>query len=351
MGRERSWTDDDLIAAVEASTSLTEVLARLGLAKGGASMDTVRRRILELGLDEPRLLRHATSEKWAADPADRVAQAPVTGRWTEAELRMAVIASTSMRQVMEHLGYRGSGGAWTTAKAQILALGLDTSHFGPGPRPPRPPQPAARGRTWTDADLERAVRESVSIAGVIRALNLKVGGSVYPMLRKRIAELGLDTGHFTGRGWSKGISVTTWPGRPLEEILVENSTYVSTSTLRERLIRAGLLEPVCSVCGLTDWQGSAIVLQLDHVNGERTDNRIENLRLLCPNCHSQTATWCGRNTRKTRRTGTMPRPASVAKLAYARASRSRAERHEGSSPSRGTTPSEQPTLGDLDALD
>ena len=89
-------------------------------------------------------------------------------------------------------------------------------------------------------------------------------------------------------------------------------------------------------------------LQLDHINGDRTDNRIENLRLLCPNCHSQTDTWCGKNIGRAGRPGMLPESASVAKLAYARASRSRAERHEGSSPSRGTI---QLTFSDLEALD
>ena len=352
MGRPRSWTDEDLIAAVAASSTLTEVLARLGLSKGGGSLTLVRRRMLALGLDAPDVLRHARSTKWAADPGDAVAQAPVAGRWTDDELRMAVVASTSMRQVLERLGYGGSGGAWTAAKAQILDLGLDTSHFSlQKPRLARPKEVHKGRRSWSDLDLRNAVEESRSIAGVIRALNLKVGGSVYPMIQQRIRELDLDTSHFTGRGWSKGQSVTCSPGRPLDEILVENSTYTSTATLKKRLVKEGLLPPRCGVCGLTEWRGSAISLQLDHINGRRSDNRLENLRLLCPNCHSQTETWCGRNIGKTRSAGSMSAPASVAKLAYARASRSRAERHEGSSPSRGTTHCIQLTFGDLGALD
>ena len=204
-----------------AATTLTEVLEHLGLSKGGGSLSLVRRRMLELGLDAPDVLRHARSGKWAADPDDRVAHAPVTGRWTEDELRMAVVASTSMRQVMEQLGYGGSGGAWTAAKAQILQLGLDTSHFTLRRTRFRPVDSPKSRRSWTDQELGRAVVEARSIAGVIRALNLQIGGSVYPMIKQRIAELGLDTSHFTGQGWSRGQSVTCNPGRPLEQILVE----------------------------------------------------------------------------------------------------------------------------------
>jgi hypothetical protein len=251
MGRERTWTDEELIAAVEQSTTLVEVLQRLGLAIGGASLNAVRRRILTLGLDAPDLLRNARSHAWAADPEDAVAQAPVSGRWTEDELRMAVVASTSMRQVMQTLGYGGSGGAWSAAKAQILALGLDTTHFGHGAGRLTPfPLPPTRRRTWRDEDLRRAVAEAKSIAGVIRNLGLTVGGSVYPMIQRRIEELRLDTSHFTGQRWNKGRSVTTWAGRPLEEILVEDSDYRTSSSLRKRLIKEGLKPAHCEICGL-----------------------------------------------------------------------------------------------------
>jgi 5-methylcytosine-specific restriction endonuclease McrA len=349
-GRPRSWTDGDLIRAVEESTTISDVLRRLGLAVGGGSLIAVRRRILELGLDNPVLLGDVRSDAWAADPDDDLAQITVRGRWTDDDLRWAVTTATSMTEVMHRLGYPSSGSLWTVAKAQILALGLDTSHFGSAARrrTARPPRSPERRRSWSDEDLRTAVRASQSVAGVIRALGLKVGGSVYVAIKERIAELGLDTSHFTGQGWSKGRSVTTWKGRPLEEILVKDSDYRSTASLRRRLIKEGLKEERCEGCGGTEWRGLPIPLQLDHINGDRTDNRLENLRILCPNCHSQTDTWCGKNIGKVR---TMSASASVAKLAYARASRSRVERHEGSSPSRGTRPTIQLSFGDLDDLD
>ncbi|MBV9864030.1 MAG: HNH endonuclease [Abitibacteriaceae bacterium] len=82
---------------------------------------------------------------------------------------------------------------------------------------------------------------------------------------------------------------------PLELILVENSEYVSTNHLKRRLIREGLLENRCAICQYQEWLGKPLTLHLDHVNGISKDNRLENLRLLCPNCHSQTETYCGRN--------------------------------------------------------
>jgi 5-methylcytosine-specific restriction endonuclease McrA len=85
--------------------------------------------------------------------------------------------------------------------------------------------------------------------------------------------------------------------RSLEEILTVNSTY-RTAHLRERLFCAGLKKRKCEGCGLTEWMGEAIPLELDHVNGVPDDHRLENLRVLCPNCHALTPTWRGRRNRK-----------------------------------------------------
>ena len=85
------------------------------------------------------------------------------------------------------------------------------------------------------------------------------------MLHDRIAELHLDTAHFKGKGWNRGQSVTCWKGRPLEEILVRNSEYRTTSSLRRRLVKEGLKEERCEVCGITEWNGQPAPLQLDHI--------------------------------------------------------------------------------------
>jgi Zn finger protein HypA/HybF involved in hydrogenase expression len=90
--------------------------------------------------------------------------------------------------------------------------------------------------------------------------------------------------------WSKGKSLTQ-----NEEIFTENSRY-SNVIVKARIIKDNLLEYQCNKCGIVDtWQGELIILDLDHINGDNTDNRLSNLRFLCPNCHSQTDTYKGRN--------------------------------------------------------
>ncbi len=160
--------------------------------------------------------------------------------------------------------------------------------------PPRP-------RSWSDEQLVAAVRNSKSISEVLEKLGLVPRGHNYHTFYRHRERLGLDIGHFVGRSHLKGrlrpeISV------PLHRILVQDSTYKNMPRLTIRLVRSGMLEPKCDECGIVEWQGKKLRLQLDHMNGERTDNRRENLRLLCPNCHSQTATYVGANSAAGKRT-------------------------------------------------
>jgi 5-methylcytosine-specific restriction endonuclease McrA len=85
-------------------------------------------------------------------------------------------------------------------------------------------------------------------------------------------------------------------GMPISELL--SSPKRNRGHVKMRLVRAGLLENVCQSCGLAGWQGKALSMHLDHVNGIKNDNRLENLRMLCPNCHSQTPTYGGRNLKR-----------------------------------------------------
>lgn len=107
---------------------------------------------------------------------------------------------------------------------------------------------------------------------------------------------------FCAAAWQKarvrGDITTRSPGMPIERLLTgpRNRSHV-----KGRLLHAGLLKNECAMCGLSRWHGKALSLHLDHINGVRDDHRLENLRMLCPNCHSQTETYGGRNMKRRRR--------------------------------------------------
>ncbi len=145
-------------------------------------------------------------------------------------------------------------------------------------------------RTWTDEQLLSIVPECTSIRQVLMALGLVAKGGNFKTIKTHIARLGLDTSHITGKGHGKGYSI----GRPLSELLVVGSS-VGSHHLKMRLLKAGILQEKCYQCGIQNWLDKPLSFHLDHINGINVDNRLTNLRLVCPNCHSQTETYCGKN--------------------------------------------------------
>lgn len=149
-------------------------------------------------------------------------------------------------------------------------------------------------RTWTDEQLVAAVKVSRSRRRVLMQLGLIPAGGNYDQIRRRIELLGLDTTHFTGLGWNKGGAGTRKP-RALTELLVLNSD-VQSHKLKLRLFLSGFKTPACELCGWAQIsEDGRIPVELDHINGNHQDNRIGNLRILCPNCHSLQPTHRGRN--------------------------------------------------------
>lgn len=146
----------------------------------------------------------------------------------------------------------------------------------------------------SDNEFRQLIANSTTYSECLRKLGLKTrGGSSTDILKKRINELNCSTEHF-GRYNSNNESYNI--KYTLEEICVKNSNYHSIDRLKKRLIQENKLEYKCAFCGNTgEWYGHKLSLQLDHINGINNDHRIENLRFLCPNCHSITETFSGKN--------------------------------------------------------
>jgi hypothetical protein len=162
---------------------------------------------------------------------------------------------------------------------------------------------------WPPDRFVAAVASNISIGGVLSELGCGVSGTNYRRVHNMVKDLQLDTSHWLGMGYLRGRKHSWSPSRPLSEILVERSTYHNLLQLKKRLVAAGILPYACAGqgCAISEWRGRRLVLQLDHKNGVGDDHRLENLQLLCPNCHSQTETYCGKNVRRRRQSDVVPR--------------------------------------------
>lgn len=156
---------------------------------------------------------------------------------------------------------------------------------------------------YTKELLEPIVRESITLAEVLQKLGLGKTGGNRRNINSQIKKLGISTQHFVGASWAKGQTASSnpaiWRNRakntyPDEEVFVECSTYNGGSRLTKRLIQKGW-DYRCNECGIERWRDKPLALHLDHINGIHNDNRLENLRFLCPNCHQQTENWGSKN--------------------------------------------------------
>lgn len=155
-----------------------------------------------------------------------------------------------------------------------------------------------RKRKWTNEQLINAVKSSTSYRQVLSKIGLVEAGGNYCQVKKYTKELNLSTKHFKGIGWSKNLKFSPRPFIQIEDILVEYSTYQSYK-LKKRLFIDNLKEERCELCGWSERTiDGRIPVELDHINGNRYDNRLENLRIVCPNCHSLQLTHRGLNMKK-----------------------------------------------------
>lgn len=139
--------------------------------------------------------------------------------------------------------------------------------------------------------LQQLVKECSSFAEILRKQGKAVSGAAVKILKEKLDTYKIPYHFIT-------IHKEIGKSRPLSEILTQGVDYQS-SKLKKRLVKEGYKEDKCELCGqLPQWNGKPLVLQLDHINGDHFDNRLENLRIVCPNCHTQTDTFCTKRNKK-----------------------------------------------------
>jgi len=142
---------------------------------------------------------------------------------------------------------------------------------------------ARQYRNYTDEDIVKYAAEATSMRDLLLKLGLKVAGGNYNNMRRNLQRLDLKCEHWTGQGWSKDKQTKDW------------SNYANISTIKPHLIKKKGHQ--CERCSREEWEDEQIPLEVDHIDGDKTNNEYDNLMLLCPNCHALTPTWRGRNAR------------------------------------------------------
>ncbi len=149
---------------------------------------------------------------------------------------------------------------------------------------------------YSEKEARAAVAVSLSYSEVLRRLGMRPAGGNHALLRKWVDEIWkIPTDHFDpGAAANKNLHKSA---KPLAEILIKGSSY-SRGKIKQRLFEAGLKRRVCEMCGQGEtWRGRRMSLILDHINGVPDDNRLDNLRIVCPNCAATLDTHCGRKNR------------------------------------------------------
>jgi hypothetical protein len=258
--------------------TLADLCRALQLVPRGANYETIRAYGRTLGLDVDRELRGRRPQprsrrSYTDGQLQQALQDPRVDGYPALCRRLGLLPHPTTHRRLD-------------AHARELGLAVPAAWRRPGPRTDAP---AHDERLYGEDELRRAVAASLSLAAAIRRLGERPSNSTYAKIHRSLHLYDVPTDHLLPDG-----GANRRRQRPLEDVLV-HARPEHGSTLRRRLIAEGLKEHRCEHCRWTAWHGEPIPLEVDHVDGDRTNNRLGNLRLLCPNCHAQTPTYRGRN--------------------------------------------------------
>ncbi|MEU6521689.1 HNH endonuclease signature motif containing protein [Streptomyces sp. NPDC046924] len=208
--------------------------------------------------------------------------------YTKERLEEAARGARTLSEALVRLGVDPRSSTRAYIRERMKKMGVDVSHFEPD------------GVRWTRDVLQAAVSASTSVYEVLRHLGLEVVGGQHAHISRRIKAYGIDTSHFTPVVRTERQRYNQ-RRRTAAEILVEDTSdharRIPSSRLKRAIRELGLDER-CALCGIEPvWLGEPLPLEVDHIDGNWRNNRIENLQLLCPNCHSTTDTYRGRGMR------------------------------------------------------
>ncbi|MCX4666967.1 HNH endonuclease [Streptomyces sp. NBC_01381] len=204
--------------------------------------------------------------------------------YTRERLEEAAKSSRTLSEALVKLGVDPKSSTRRYVLERMKKLGVDTSHF------------EREGARWTRELLEPVVAASTSMCEVLRRLGLEVVGGHHTHISRRVRAYGIDTSHFTPPERTESMRNNRRRRTPTELLVAdpELTRREPGSRLQRAMLEVGVPE-CCALCGMKPvWLGCSLPLEVDHIDGDWHNNRVENLRLLCPNCHSVTDTYRGR---------------------------------------------------------